>query len=291
MTLANPDHPLDDILFVVVTCTMEKSREEALLRLIRSINKQHRSIGFGGNLLVFDNGSTHTDGLKHLQAPAIFAMSPKNIGYWSALKWSMDHVEECFGRSFKYIHPIESDLVLYRIERLAEAKAFLDQTPNVETVRTQEFSVTHRNRFFKNRSTFFSRRRSRVADYNAITENQVDFKKCPEFENIYLSNWHAKVPALHRMSGLKSVFERLNEQDHITEFDFMKLMFERSRDVAVLDKGIFYTISYRPSRKQVSGSYSDTETLKDLGYRQSRFDCMTNEFDGIRIQASPDELR
>jgi glycosyltransferase involved in cell wall biosynthesis len=291
MTPANTIRPLDDILFVVVTCTMEQSREKALRRLIQSINKQHRNIGFRDNLLVFDNGSTLTSGLERLQAPAIFAMSPENIGYWSALKWSMDHAEKCFGRSFEYIHPIESDLVMYRMERLAEAKAFLDQMPNVETVRTQEFSVSHRNRYFKNRPVFFARRRSRVADYNAITEDQVSFEKCPEFENIYLSNWHAKVPALHRMSGLKAVFEQLNQQDQITEFDFMKLMFERSRDVAVLDKGIFYTTSYRPTRKQVSGSYSDHETLQGLGYRQSRNDSMTREFNGIRIETSPIGLR
>jgi len=43
---------LDDILFVVVTCTRDRSRERALRKLVKSIEKQHARVGFNGNLVL-----------------------------------------------------------------------------------------------------------------------------------------------------------------------------------------------------------------------------------------------
>lgn len=276
MTTADNAHPLEDILFVVVTCTMEESRDRALHKLIQSLNKQHRNVGFRNNLLVFDNASTRTDTLKSLDPSVVMAMSPENLGYWGALYWSMAHAETLFGRRFKQIHPIESDLVIYNLERLTEAAAFLDHQDDIHTVRTQEFSVAQKSRYFKGTRHLLPRRRSQVAAYNGVTEEPVRFEKDDRFANIYHTNWHAKVPALHRFETLQKIFETLASRDCLTELDFMKVAHSRHPDVALLDGGIFYANLNNPiwpwEKKGITGSWQDSETLAEIGYRMTRTD-------------------
>lgn len=278
MALDQVKYLLREVLFVVVTCTMEDSRERALRRLIDSINKQHRRVGFENNILVFDNGSSRTDGLKRLQPPAILVMSPENIGYWGALHWSMRHAPKLFDRQFKYIHPIESDLTLYEFERLGEAVDFLDCQDIIHTVRTQEFSVAWKKRYFKGSRSFFPRRRSWVAAYNGVTQEPVQFEKVDNFENIYRTNWHAKVPALHRFDMLKDTFETLAQYETLTELDFMRVAYQRNHQVALLDGGIYYANLNNPiwpwEKKNVTGSWRDESKLKKIGYRMTRKDTI-----------------
>jgi glycosyltransferase involved in cell wall biosynthesis len=276
MTPANTIRPLDDILFVVVTCTMEESRERALRKLIQSLNSEHRDVGFRENLLVFDNASRRTDILESLDPSVILAMSPENLGYWGALYWSMAHARTLFGRHFKHIHPIESDLVIYDLERLAEAAAFLDDQDDIHTVRTQEFSVAQKSRYFKGTRHLLPRRRSQVAAYNGVTEEPVRFEKDDRFANIYRTNWHAKVPALHRFETLQETFGTLARRDCLTELDFMKAAHSRHPEVALLDGGIFYANLNNPiwpwEKKGITGSWQDSETLAEIGYRMTRTD-------------------
>lgn len=276
MALTSKSSALDDILFVVVTCTRDHSREHALKKLVKSIQTQHAQVGFNGNLLIFDNASHTLEPLKPLEGIARFVLSESNVGYWSALNWSMENASHILGRTFPYIHPIESDLVLFKMERLARARDFLEKHPDIESVRTQEFSVRNRHRYFKNGRTLFSVRRSQVADYNGVTEEKVDFEAVDECTDIFLANWHSKVPALHRFEALQSVFSDLAAQEKLSELDFMRLMHKRCPRVGVLDGGIFFCLLNNPiwfwEKRWMTGSWGDPKVMRELGYRSSRHD-------------------
>lgn len=236
---------------------------------------------------MFDNASHTLAPLKPLEGIARFVLSTENVGYWSALNWSLENAGQACGREFAYVHPIESDLVLYKLERLALAQAFLDSHLDIETVRTQEFSVRNRQRYFKNGGSLFPVRRSRVADYNGVTEEKVTFEPANGFPDVFLSNWHAKVPALHRFAALKSVFSELAAQEKLSELNFMRLMHGRASETAILDEGIYYTVSYNPKQGFVSGSYSTEAERSGLGYRASRFDRIEAVSSAVEVTATP----
>lgn len=282
---------LDRVLFVVVSCTRDPSRERAFGRLIKSLNREHERVGFRNNLMLFDNASHIRTPTARWKVPAIFADCAENVGYWSALKWSMDNAFELFGRQFDYIHPIESDLVLYKLDRLGEAVRYLDGTSAIQTVRTQEFSIANRNRYFKGGSMWFARRRSLVADYNGVTETKVAFEKVGGFDRIYESNWHAKVPALHRWSALLNALDELAARDSIDELQFMQVMQAQSERVGVLDGGIYYALLNNPiwpwEKRLLTGSWSDPSKLKKAGYRPTRQDSMGHVPVDVKISHSP----
>ncbi len=269
---------MNDVLFVVVTYTPDESRERGLINLIRSLNEQH---GFSNNLLIFDNASPRRKALCKIKAEAAFALCPENLGYWGALQWAMDNAEAVFGRRFAFIHPIESDLTLFNLERLGEGVAFLKARQDIDTVRTQEFSVGSKSRYLKNSWHPFKVRRSRVADYNGVTNERVRFEKTEGFQNIYVTNWHAKVPALHRFDVLRDAFEELAKLPRLTEYEFMKAMHRRNPKVALLDRGIWYMED--PKTQKLSGGWSSEALREQYGYRNSRNDVMPKEFPIVDI--------
>lgn len=275
---------LSDVLFVAVTCTRDEGRERALKRLVRSLNREHRRTGLLRNLLVFDNGSTFMEPLEAITTGGWLVRSGTNVGYWSALEWCMRNAEEVCGRSFEYVHPVESDLVFYGLHRLNEAVRFLDQHSAVESVRTQEFSVARRNFYFKNGRSLLRSRRSRVADYHGVTGEKVAFERMAGFPSIHLATWHAKVPALHRMTMLKAVFAKLACSKEVTEHEFMKVAHARAPRVGVLDKGIYYTQSFAPSSRFITGSWSSQQALEKVGYRGTRVDRF-QQVDAVQVRS------
>ncbi len=276
---------LHDVLFVVVTCTKDRSREKALINLVKSLNKQHEVVAFDRNLLLFDNASVTTTPLDNLTVPARFAFSSKNIGYWSAINWALDNASRVFEKEFKFIHPIESDLVLFHMERLVEARDFLETRKDYISVRTQEFSVRHCKRFLKNSRSIFPVRRSAVADFNGVTNETVSFDRIEGFDNVYGSNWHSKVPALHRLEEFQSVFKDLAKQSEITEQDFMRAMHQRAPQVAVMDKGIFYAQLNNPfwpwEKRWLTGSWMNEEMAERHGYLSTRRSFIDTQYPEI----------
>lgn len=289
MAVAKSHNNLSDILFVMVTCTRDESRAKALEKLVSSINAEHRRHSLFNDILVFDNASTTISPLKDLKVESKFALCEKNIGYWSALHWVTNNYKRIFGKDFKYIHPIESDLVMYGIENILDAEAFLDSNRNYTTVRTQEFIISQKKRFFKNSGTLFPVRRSRVAPYHGVTGETITIDKTDSvnFPNIYTSEWHAKVPALHRLSVFRDVMNQLAKETNVTESMFMEEMYKRSKRVGILDKGIYYcnlgTRFWPWEKKWLTGSWSDEQTLKKHGYLPSRHAEMTTSFPNIEI--------
>ena len=275
---------LRDVLFVLVTCTQEESRKAAVETCVQSINREHGRVPFEGNLVVFDNASVHKEPLSSLRAPAVYAMASENVGYWAALRWVMQNARDLMGREFAYIHPVESDFTLYQIERLAQARAFLASNQRFNTVRTQEFSVPWRFMYFKHRWNPFRVQRSNVANTNVVTGERVRFERAPGFDGIYLTNWHAKVPALHKLAPMQSTFEELAKLPVLTEPDFMAAMHKRHPGVAILDGGIWWMDLANPAKGGLTGSYSDATALAQHNYRNSRRDFIPAVMPRIDVQ-------
>lgn len=282
---------LDRILFVVVSCSREKNRADSFKKTIQALNKQHQKIPFKNNLLFYDNDSVVKTPFESLKIPATIAYSSKNIGYWSALQWVLENYNDTMNQEFDFIHPIESDLILYNLEALNEAVSFLDITPEVMTVRTQEFNVNKKEKYFKNRKSLFKAYRSLVADYNGVTQEKVRFSQHDIFENIFISNWHAKVPALHRLQYFKDIFNVLSKSGEVNEHMFMKECHNICENVAVLNNGIYYDnlafnalTHFLKIQPNVSGSLSSADKLNKIGYRHTRTDVFDHEYPKIKIE-------
>ena len=267
---------LDQILFPVVLCTQDEARRKNALRLIRNLNKNYSKVGM--KILVFDNGSVHRDILEEISVPHFIARCSVNVGYWSALKWVVTHYRSLFGQDFEFIHPIESDFYLYKLQRLNDAQEFLKRCPSVNTVRTQEFHVKYRNFYFKQSRIPRFLKRSVVSNYNGVTRETVVLSEADNAGNVYLSNWHAKVPALHRIEIFGQVFDELSELPIVTEEEFMKAMHRYANNVGVLDGGIWSMNLASPKLKGVTGSYSDAKELDCKNYRNTRIDRMETNF-------------
>jgi hypothetical protein len=286
--MANPAQAdLSDVLFVLVTCTQESSRQRGLNATIASINEEHQRVPFAGNLFVFDNASAITEPLGNLKAPAIFGVSPENIGYWGALLWTVRNFPALAKRNFKYIHPIESDLVVRDLGRIAEAKRFLDENEAFATVRTQEFSVPWRFFYYKNRLNPFKVQRSMVSNINVVTNEKVKFRRVDGFRGIYEANWHAKVPALHRWEPFAKSLEALALLGDLSEHDFMREMHKQHPKVAILDGGVWWIGSgfakIKESKSDIISSYTPPEVLAKHGYRTTRVDSIPSELPAVSI--------
>jgi hypothetical protein len=264
----------DDVLFVLVTCALEESRSRVMADVVASLNREHARTGMNRNLVVFDNGSIYKEHLADIEDAGCFAMSPTNIGYWSAIHWVLQNSERLLGRRFAYVHPLESDLIVYGTENLSRGVEFLADYPEIATVRTQEFELAHKRRYFKGSFGFMKQKRSWVASYNGATNEPVWFKSVPGHPAVAVTNWHSKVPALHRYESLKWTFEELSDLKQVSELLFMQIMHRRWPHVGVLDHGIWHINDgwTQPTKLQVHGSWSSSEQLEKIGYRQTRVD-------------------
>jgi hypothetical protein len=261
----------NDTLFLLVTCSMDTSRQLLADRVATNLVAQNRNLRFFQNLVVFDNASRYETDPALLQNVAVNVRARENVGYWSAINWTLEHHEELLGRSFSYIYIIESDLIHYDMNRLAAAERFLDDTDEAGAVRTQEFSVRYRILYNKRWARLpFAKRRSWVAQYNAVTGEPVWFRKQDPAERIYLSNFHTKLPALNRLDAVRDIFSELRRIDRFTEMDFIRAYHTRHPLVGLLDGGIFRSYGNDSDEQIVTGSYSDSDHMKRIGYQPTR---------------------
>ena len=251
---------------------MDKTRCDLACKVAENLVSQNVAHPFFADFLVFDNASRFEDHLLTFPSEVTVVRSNRNIGYWSAINWTLTHYTELFGRSYAYIYIIESDLEHRNMFRLAACERFLDEYSEVGGVRTQEFSVKWRMLYDKRYHwSPFVRRHSLVSQNNAITGERVWFKGVDGYNHICLTNFHAKLPALNRLDSLTKVFADLSKQENITELDFMHLYYNLHPVMALLDGGIYRMLSYSETN-HVSGSYSSPQQLAEVGYYDTRID-------------------
>jgi hypothetical protein len=259
-------------LYALVTCSMDYSRSDLAVKVVKNLVEENKRVNFASDLLVFDNCSKFISHLELLPNETKIVRADKNIGYWSAINWILKNYAHLYAREYRYIYLIESDLIHYNIGALSECERFLDEYPEVGGVRTQKFRVRFRMLFDKKYHFLpFVFRNSLVQQVNPFTNERVWFHKVPYFNNIYKSNFHAKLPALNRIDTMKKVFSQLEEMGKISELDFMKLYFKFKPINSVLDKGIFYQLSSM-STNHLSGSWTSDFLLATANYKKTRND-------------------
>jgi len=250
---------------------MEQSRSDLACEVMDNLCYESNLNGFSEDLLIFDNASKYHEHLLKLPSKAKLVRSSSNIGYWSAINWTLNNYHSIFNREYKYIYIIESDLIHKNMSLLKRCESFLEDNSSIGAIRTQEFSVKFNFLYNKRFNRLpFVRKRSLVKMSNAITNEKIWFHKTPD-PIIYITNLHTKLPALNRIEAIKDVFNKLSFASEITEMDFIRLYYHHYSLVAVLDGGIFVQRSYK-NAAYISGSWSEELELEKLGYRKTRTD-------------------
>jgi len=262
----------NDTLYLLVTCSMDKSREYLACKVSKNLDAENIDFYFSKDLIVFDNASIYTGHFKFLPKDAKLIQSNRNIGYWSAVNWVLCNYKEVLDRDYDYIYIIESDLIHCDMRRIKLCEDFLASNAQVGGVRTQDFSVKFRALYNKKYHWLpFVNKSSLVSQRNAITGEAVWFELADDKAKIYFTNFHAKLPSLNRIKTMKKVFNKLETKANITELDFMRLYSEEYPVMAILDGGIYKMLSSIETT-YVSGSYTSKDDLVKIGYSNTRVD-------------------
>jgi hypothetical protein len=261
---------------------MDETRRDLAYQVSENLMSQNLAHAFFDDLLVFDNSSKYRDHLKVFSPPVKVVRSDENIGYWSAIHWTLSNYQRVFNRKYKYLYVIESDLEHWDMFKLDSCERFLNDHLKVGGVRTQEFSVKFRMLYDKRYHWVpFVKRHSLVSQKNVVTKERVWFHRADNKNNVWTTNFHTKLPALNRLDALTTVFDRLAIKEQINEIYFMHLYYDLYPDMALLDGGIYRQISHRDTA-HLSGSYSTAEELEGIGYYNTRTDYIRTQ--GFSVQ-------
>ncbi len=259
-------------MMLLVTCSRDEMRRDLAVKVMRNLAELAPAAGLAERFVIYDNASTYDDHLALAPAGCTLVRSTSNDGYWSAIKWTLDNRGDLVDGDLRYIYIVESDLYHHALAPLAECERFLDVEKRAACVRTQEFSVRWRMRYDKRlRRLPFHVERSSIALSNAVSGERAWFRKVPDFERVHLSNLHAKLPALNRLSALEAVFARLAEAGDFSEGDFFREMMQEHPLVGMYDGGLYHAlVSWSDRNRVVMASYASDQELESLGYRATR---------------------
>lgn len=268
-------------LVLLVTCSRDETRRDLATMVTKNLASLVPQAGLQDSFAIFDNASLYKDHLAFAPAGTVIIQSSENVGYWSAIKWVLENLEKVANRTPEFIYLVESDLIHNDLRPLGECEEFLRNHAEAACVRTQEFSV--RNRWRYNKDWWFlpfRNLRSVVRQKNEVTGERAFFQRISRDEKIWMSNLHAKIPALNRVELMRQVFQSLEEKGAFTEKNFFEFVYSIKKRIGIYDGGLFHQLSTPYSKKIVSGSWSDLASLKRLGYQTTRtaqFFALNNE--------------
>lgn len=261
---------------------MDETRRDLACQVGKNLVSQNVTYPFFDDLLIFDNASPFDDHLKIFPSTVKTVRTNVNVGYWSAIYWTLLNYERLLNRKYKYLYIIESDLEHWHMFKLELCETFLNDNPRVGGVRTQEFSVKFRMLYDKRYHWApFVKRHSLVSQRNVVTKERVWFRRVAREDSILTTNFHTKLPALNRLDALTTVFDRLAVKGQINEIYFMHLYYNLYPDMALLDGGIWRQISHIDTA-HLSGSYSTAEELERTSYYDTRTDYIRTQ--GFSVQ-------
>jgi|GEM_PF-2599327 len=262
---------INQILVLLVTCSRDETRRDLAVRVVQNLSEKLSEASLQNDFMLFDNGSIYKDHLAYAPQGTRIVQSEENTGYWSAIKWVLDNYQKVMGKDYQYIYLVESDLYHTDLKGLNICTEFLDKTPTAACVRTQEFLVKYRWRFDKALQFLpFHITRSEITLKNLVDGCRAWFTKT-DMPPIYLSNLHAKLPALNRISAMKICFDALSKMENFKEGDFFSEMFKLYPIIGVYDGGLFYSLFSQDDKKVISGSYTNNVDLQKTGYQQTRY--------------------
>ena len=235
-----------NILVLLVTCARTKQRQiiekSVIEQLVKIVKKELPNLSF----MLFDNNSKYSNHLDKFQEIGPVFSTKNNRGLWSAIHWVLRNESRIYTNPHKYLHIIESDLFVKTLVPLIEISNTLDKFVNLHMARTQEFSVRYSWRFNKKYSFLpypFHIRRSQVDLKN--TSNLLDFR----------------YKLIANLSNYNLYSTNLNEKT--------------SDIIAMLDKGIWYSLTDSKKYSKDTGSYGDPLYLSEIGYQETRYSLIS----------------
>lgn len=252
------------VAFLLVTCCLEQSRAEILAEVLKNLGEQAPELH--EKLDVFDNASTVPGTIDLLQdCYAHVYQADRNVGYWSAIDWWLDHLSDD-PPEFTYI--IESDMIHYAFNKVWQCAGYLQRNPDVGSVRLHEYSVENRHLYNKDRPHPDSRKGLWQTHTNRITGHKVKIDHSED--DIWSTTFLTQLPALNRYAAMREVFTELRQRQAFSELDFQQLYWQRFHRTAILDGGIFHCNLNQYGVKAVTGSWTSEGELKKLGYQTTR---------------------
>ena len=252
------------VAFLLVTCCLEQSRADLLAEVLKNLSEEAPELY--ETLTVFDNASTVpgvTDVLRDSYAHVYH--SDKNVGYWSAIDWWLDHLSDD-PPTFTYI--IESDMIHYGFNKLWTCARYLTDHSDVGAVRLHQYDVANRHLYNKDQPRSDSKRNLWQSHTNKVTKLPVAFSQ--HEGDIWLTTFLTQLPALNRYSAMRESFRQLKQLPKFTELDFQRLYWNYYQKIAILDGGIFHCDLNAYDTHSLTGSWTAPEELRRIGYQPTR---------------------
>jgi hypothetical protein len=254
------------VAFLLVTCCLEESRARLLDQVIANLRTEAPELAT--RLTVFDNASTVL-GTRELLTSNFTNVwqADRNVGYWSAIDWwlwSCQHRHD----PPKYTYIIESDMIHYDFNRLWTCAKYLDDNPDVGSIRLHEYSIAERHLYDKDRPQPQSRRGLWQTHHNRVTGKPVKIDHSSG--DIWSTTFLTQLPALNRYETMLEVFKQLGQLKHFTELDFQSRYWDRYQRTGILDGGLFHCNLNPYGARGITGSWTSEADLHKLGYQATR---------------------
>lgn len=264
--------PAGPTLFVLVTCSLEESRDKVLQAVVDNLSEcASRRPGLLDDMLVVDNASTMPATPQALKArfPHVW-QTDRNVGYWSAIDWALRaHRDVLGGHDYRFVYVIESDMVHYALERLVEAESFLASRPDIGAVRCQEYSVAEQALYDKGAPMPGSCTWAWQSHVHRFTGQRIEHRPSG-VAGIYETDFLTQLPALNRLTTLQDAFRKLRLVSSFAEPDFQRLCYEPYPVNALLDGGIYHCRLGAQGTGTTTGSWTPADVLRWTGYQETR---------------------
>lgn len=248
---------------LLVTCCLEQSRYELLEQVVNNLEQQDPSAPC--YITVFDNASTVAATSDLLSRFTNVYRAERNVGYWTAIDWWLDSMKD---NPPDYTYIIESDMIHYDFKALSECIKFLDEHPDIGSVRLHEYSIKNKHLYNKDVPVPGSRSSLWQSHTNKVTNQPVVHHHI--IGRFWATNFLTQLPALNRYGTMKRVFDKLHDKGRFTEPDFQQLYHEEMPLISIIDGGIFNCDLNSYGTKVITGSWTDPKELERLGYVATR---------------------
>lgn len=269
------------VAFLLVTCCLEESRAQLLGQVVANLRDQAPELAT--RLTVFDNAST-AEGTRELLTSTFNNVwqSDRNVGYWSAIHWWLQTCKHRVDPP-KYTYIIESDMVHYGFNKLYGCAKYLDDNPDVGSIRLHEYSVADRHLYNKDVPHPESRRGLWQSHTNRATGKPVKIDHSSG--DIWSTTFLTQLPALNRYETMLQVFDELAQLKKFSEFDFQSRYWQRYHRTGILDGGVFHCNLNPYGAKGITGSWTSEADLKRLGYQTTRMATITppDQYNVVRL--------
>ncbi len=249
---------------LLVTCCLEATRHQVLKAVVDNIVCSCPP-DWCRRITVFDNGSTYPGTRQLFDCFEHVYVADRNVGYWSAIDWWLDSLRDS---PPAYTYVIESDMVHYRADELDSCVTFLDEHPELGSMRTLEYSVADRHLYDKDRPIDGSRRNHWQSHVNRVTGRPVVHEHIAG--PYWRTNFLTQLPALNRYDAMLRCFRELSSREAFTEPDFQSLYHAIHPEISLVDGGIFNCNLTHGIAQMVSASWTDRTALTRLGYSGTR---------------------